>query len=158
MKYLILMRHGKAVDSDKSPDDFSRDLHPKGISEVRDTAIKLHGKEYLPDKIISSTAQRAVQTAELVADIIHIPEFIRVDELYQADADTVTALIREHREQENSLLIVGHNPTMEDTASQLLQRDISMKTSQILVIEIDIENWNNISDGVDARLIDRFTP
>jgi hypothetical protein len=47
---------------------------------------------------------------------------------------------------------------MEDTASQLLQRDISMKTSQILVIEIDIENWNNISDGVDARLIDRFTP
>ncbi|MFP4382636.1 MAG: SixA phosphatase family protein [Spirochaetia bacterium] len=158
MKYLILMRHGKAVDSDKSPDDFSRDLHPRGISEVRDTAVKLHGKEYLPDIIITSTAQRAVQTAELVADIIHIPEFIRVDELYQAGVETVLALIREHKEQENSLMIVGHNPTMEDTAAQLLKRDISMKTSQILVIEIVIEKWDDISDGPDARLIERFAP
>ncbi len=157
MKYLLLMRHGKAVKSEESPDDFSRELHSKGIAEVRDNAIKLHGKNYLPDVIMSSTALRAVQTAELVSEIIHIPQFIRVDELYQAEIKTIYSLLK-NQDNERSIMIVGHNPNMEDTASACLGREVSMSTSHIIVIETEIDSWHNFSKETKTRMIEEFIP
>ena len=67
MKRLTVMRHADARWQDPATDDFARPLNRRGLSGAEAIAKRLLELEFVPDRLLASTARRAEQTADIVA-------------------------------------------------------------------------------------------
>jgi len=159
MKRIYLMRHGKAEDGfDKS--DFDRNLHPKGQRKTKKIAAFLLAQNIKPQLILSSAANRTMQTSEIIAQALKIPEnaIIKTKPLYLASADQILDVIYAVDDHINNIMIVGHNPGISSIASYLCNSDISwMSTSTIVAVEIASEKWNDL-DLAQKKLIFNTKP
>lgn len=121
MDMLYLLRHGIAVPHG-SPDfaDDDRPLTPKGRRRVRQVAFGLDILKIKPDRIVTSPLPRARQTAEIVADVLKIPELLETDDALRAgvEAASVSDWLQS-RAAEDSLMLVGHNPWISDLVVRL---------------------------------------
>ncbi|QND53372.1 histidine phosphatase family protein [Phyllobacterium sp. 628] len=124
MSQVYLLRHAKAVWPSPGQKDFDRPLDSVGIEAASLLGEEMKRLALKPEIIICSTAVRARQTLE------HInlkPPFILEDleKLYSGSADSYVTAIRmaglEH-ETASSVMLVGHNPMMEDVAIALAGR------------------------------------
>ena len=120
MKTLLILRHAKAISKDPSLSDQGRPLDKLGEDDALRMGKLMKDKDMIPSLIISSTATRAKTTAELVAkgfgyqgDIVLNPS------LYEAKPKDYLAMLETLSDRYNSVLIVGHNPTVEDTIQML---------------------------------------
>ena len=96
MKTILLMRHAKSSWKDHNLDDFERPLKKRGKKDARAMAQILVEKELLPQKLFSSSAKRACQTAEIVIEESksNIPvEYL--DQLYMAERSVYEDLLRD---------------------------------------------------------------
>lgn len=122
MHRLILIRHATAEPEGSGIDDFSRALTAHGRAEAARTGEALAAKGYQPDIALVSSATRARQTWEEVA-----PAFARmVDtrlerQLYETTPDKIMGMVLAQSVQ--TVVVVGHNPTFQHLAMQLLVRD-----------------------------------
>lgn len=115
---LILIRHAKAEDADSALDDSSRELTSAGIRAARASLPRMMGLVEDPKsyRIWSSPATRAWQTAEIAADALGLKQIERRGDLYSDEA----ALMRQKiNEETGNLIVVGHNPFLEDLAADL---------------------------------------
>src|ERR1051326_8136773 len=95
MKKIILVRHAKAEDKADPHHDFERNLTVVGIRDAGVMGERLHVMRINPDAIISSPANRAVQTAEVVHEKIHSKkEIITIKEIYNAKSSTLFRIIK----------------------------------------------------------------
>lgn len=120
MKTLLLLRHGKSSWQDASLVDFERPLTLRGIEAARLMGRELQRRGWSPERALVSSALRARMTWELVAaELGPPPETSYRDSLYHADPETLLQEIRITPRRIDGLLVIGHNPGLEELARGL---------------------------------------
>lgn len=122
---LYILRHAHAAWAQPGQGDFDRALDDTGFAEAEVIAEEAADQGYKPALIISSTAVRCRQTAEpfhrTVSEDLTIDY---VDSLYSGTIDTYAELAFADR-QETSVMIVGHNPMIEEFFHLLVGKEIA---------------------------------
>lgn len=120
MKTLLLLRHAKSSWDDAGLADFDRPLAPRGLRAAPRMARELVRRDWLPDAVLVSPALRTRQTWELVAAELPAPPEPKFRKhLYEASAEQMLAEVRDAGDRAKTLLVIGHNPGLEDFAGQL---------------------------------------
>jgi phosphohistidine phosphatase len=121
---LLLLRHAKSSWDDPSLDDFDRPLAKRGREAAPRIAHEMMRRGWQPDHAIISPALRTRQTWELVAAAF--PHGISCDFLpaiYEAPAARILEAVRSAPEDATCLLVVGHNPGLEELAALIASRE-----------------------------------
>ncbi len=116
---LFIVRHAKSDWSDAMGSDFHRPLAKRGEKSLPVMTQWLQNQNIKPAVLFSSPAQRAKQTAEAIIGKLSISEQAIVFDkrLYLASVDTLLDVLSEAAElspQPNSVMLVGHNPGLEN--------------------------------------------
>ena len=150
MKTLILLRHGKA-EADSPNGDHGRELADRGRKDVPAVVKHIKHKPGCPDLIVSSGAVRALQTAKLAAETLGYKlDPVEDDDIYEASAGDLLAIVRGLPNKADSVMLVGHNPGFEGLAHTLANARHSipsMPTSGLVWLELPIKNWDEIKAG-----------
>lgn len=120
MSRLFLLRHAKAAWASPGMRDFDRPLDATGAADAETTGIAMRDGGYIPDLTVCSNAVRARQTLEGIAGNTDTGRVMFVDDLYSEDAAGYLTIIRKVGSV-GSLLVIGHNPMMEDLALALAE-------------------------------------
>lgn len=117
---LLLMRHAKS-NWHSHTSDIDRPLNSRGVQDALRIGDYLNSINLPPDKIVSSPASRAHETARLLSTNMPVAEkdIIIDKELYLADRETLCEHIELYTEENHRLMIVAHNPGMDDLLSYL---------------------------------------
>ena len=157
MKRLILLRHAKSSWDQPGLDDFQRPLAPRGRRAAPVMARHLAEAVGLPDHVLCSPAARAAETWELVAGewgAEPSSEFERA--IYMAAPSTLLRLAQHQSDGYRSLMLVGHNPGMEELAGRLCRpgdtlahRRLREKypTAGLAVIDFAVDSWSDVDWG-----------
>ena len=124
---------------------------------------------YKLDLILCSSAARTTQTAELVLQEVESPVEYR-ENLYLAEAAKLLAAVRGAPAAVTNLMLVGHNPGLENLASLLAREPVRRKerarhealeeklpTSALAILDFDIGRWRDVEKAA-ARLVDFVRP
>jgi len=146
VKTLVLMRHAKSSWDSPGLLDHDRPLNDRGRQEAPRMGRRLVERGIEPEVIITSTAQRARSTAELVAGELGTPaRRILVEErLYAASVETVLRIIRSLDNRISRAMLVGHNPEMTELATRFSKSAESMPTAAIAVFTFDATSWAEV--------------
>ena len=150
MKTLVLLRHGKA-QADSPEGDHARELNKRGRRQA--AAIGRHiGREIgIPDAIITSDATRAEITAEIAAEAMgYVGDLTLVPQIYDADVNTLLAVVRSILDDVDVALLVGHNPGFEEVAAALAgidEDDVLLPTAAYAHITFDTDTWDGARKG-----------
>jgi phosphohistidine phosphatase len=118
---LWLMRHAKAEPYDVS-EDYDRALKKRGKRSAIAIAEWLNENALLPDKVISSPANRAISTANIVCDEIGFDHELIIQDkrLYDEGVARVKSVLAECPKTADKVLLIGHNPELEDLLMYLV--------------------------------------
>ncbi|MCP4174256.1 MAG: hypothetical protein GY758_26190 [Fuerstiella sp.] len=145
MKTLALMRHSHASSENSAWSDHERPLTSSGRSLASQTGKLL--MEYNIDRIICSSAVRALETAELVAEACGgcaTPE--ADDSLYLADPATYPSVASKlAARDDNVLLMIGHNPGIANLVMWWAQESFAMMPASVAVFELNIDDWAEVA-------------
>ena len=147
MKTLYLARHTKSSWESPGLDDMHRPLLDKGIQKSKKAVKYLNQSQVKVDKIISSPAVRALETARLIAAGIGFPkEKILIEpKIYEGSIDRILELIYATEDEVDSLMIFGHNPTITHLANLFLNPGIEfMPTMGIACVSFNTDKWTAI--------------
>lgn len=155
-KQLLIMRHAKSSWSNEGLTDFERPLNKRGLRVAPEMAKYIHLQGLVPDLIVSSSAVRARQTAELFVENC---EDVSEDQLllnkgfYHAPAETYLEYLGEITEDSVSIVMfVGHNPGMEDLIETLGGGWETMPTAAVAHFELGFERWSEFGKPIKATL------
>jgi len=125
-RHLLIMRHAKSAWDSGVPTDFERPLSKRGLHDAPLMGKWMDTQDLKPDHILSSPATRAKETASLVCESLDIPiSKIEWDQqIYEADLYDLLSILKEQPADTKMLLLVGHNPGMEELVSHLCGSDI----------------------------------
>ncbi len=103
----------------------------------------------LPDLIISSPAQRALQTATLVKNSsgMDLPLILN-DQIYEASPQTLRVVLTSIPDDVDSAMLVGHNPGIEGFIRFLTGAVERMPTAALAAIELGVDSWASV--GADS--------
>jgi len=160
MKTVMLLRHAKSSWKDSEIADHDRPLNRRGKKTAQQMGRLLSTEDLVPDLILSSTAVRARETAEVVAKGSSYTGSIELlESLYLATARRVLEEARIHApESVDRLLLVGHNPGMEDLVEILSGRRAAFPTGALAVFEIGTDRWKALEIGVETKLVKVYRP
>lgn len=133
---LILLRHAK---SDWSGDevDIDRPLAARGRKQAPDAGRWLAASIGNIDLAVVSPAVRASGTWDLVSAELDVSPPTRLkDRLYAASEAELLGVVRELPEDAHTVVLVGHNPGLEDLVSLLTSERVAMPTSALAVIAL----------------------
>jgi phosphohistidine phosphatase len=157
MKTVLLLRHAKSDWGDADLADFDRPLAKRGLRDAPRMGEVLAAFDIIPNQIIASPAERARQTATLVAESSLYSGNIEWDaSFYGGGSEDMFSALQRLPQSVNVVLLVGHNPTMEETAADLLMpADISwdygpairVPTAGLLCFEVHITDWRVLRPG-----------
>lgn len=151
MKTLLLLRHAKSSWDDPAQDDHDRPLNQRGYMEAPRIGCFILEKGLVPDLIIASTARRAKDTADLVLRACGYPGDLKLEPgLYGAEFRIFTQLIQALPEKAACVLLVGHNPDIEDLIHRLTGEHVAVATATLAQIKLPLENWRDI-DQIDSH-------
>lgn len=159
MKTLLVLRHAKSSWTESGLDDHDRPLDPRGAHDAPAVGRRLVERGLVPDRVLSSTAVRAVSTAELVAatcgDALPIDA---LESLYLADPAAYLEAVRERGGEAERLLLVGHNPGLTALVTRLTGACERMPTAALAVVEFDVADWRQVAEGAPGDLVDVWRP
>jgi len=161
MRRLLLLRHAKAAPGGSKSGDHGRALTDRGRTDAAKIGVAIQHKRYTPGLVLCSTAERTVETWRHVgAELDLAPQVEFLDELYLAPAKTIANSIRAVRESTEAVLVIGHNPGLEECAKALVGKPRSeaerkrletmaekFPTSALAVIAFDVNDWSAVVAG-----------
>ncbi|MER9111442.1 histidine phosphatase family protein, partial [Mesorhizobium sp. M0938] len=122
-KQLLLLRHAKSSWDDPDLIDFDRPLSGRGLKAAPLVGRELARQGWLPDLALVSPALRSRDTWRLVSAELPAKTPAKfVQALYEASVADVLAKIRQANAGTNSLLVIGHNPGLEEFARRHARR------------------------------------
>lgn len=160
MKYILLHRHAKSSHDDSSQKDFDRPLAPRGKKDAPRVGQFIKSIEYQPGAIISSTAKRAEQTTRLFLKGAQLDEGIVQwnKDLYYGSSQDYLEAIQNAQSPADIIMLVGHNPKLEDIARRLCGNgSVRMPTAGLACFEQPANKWGQIREGM-ASLKWMMTP
>ena len=117
---LLLMRHAKSAWDDMELRDHDRPLNERGRNDAPRMARVLVENGLIPTLILVSSSVRTRETVDRMLPILGDVEVKVIDALYHASATTILNTIHTHSAGADPLMVVGHNPGMETTLSNIL--------------------------------------
>lgn len=164
MKRLMLLRHAKS-DYPAGVSDHERPLAARGQRDAPRMGREIARRGLLPDHVIASTARRTRETLTLIEGSLgsHTLHFERA--IYEAPPEAILRVIRAAAPEIGTLLVVGHNPGLEQVASFLTRGagtvadPLSGKfpTAALAVLDFELDDWTEIA-GHLATLALFLTP
>jgi len=151
---LILLRHGKS-DWSTDDEDFNRPLKKRGKKAASIVGQWLKRHKLVPDYVIASPARRALQTAEVACEALGVKKkkIGREKHIYLATADDLLYVLEGCPAQARRVMLVGHNPGLENLLHFLLNGRLSipedgkiMPTAAIAVLQMP-ESWQKLDRG-----------
>jgi phosphohistidine phosphatase len=120
MKTLLVLRHAKSSWDDAALDDHERPLNKRGQRDAPRMGSLVRERGLIPDVVISCDAVRARLTAEAVVEAARYGGEILLDRrLHLAGPADVLSLLRTVGEKAETVMIVGHNPGLEELVGHL---------------------------------------
>ena len=155
---LWLLRHGKS-DRNLAVDDFDRPLKKRGKRDAQSIGDWLHRLHLKPDWIVSSPAKRAISTAKIVHKALAVEGLVinQDKRLYQEGFERLKTVLAECPLEARRVLLVGHNPELEDLlinlvgAAHLPDADKLLPTATLARLLMP-NDWVHLDDGC-ARLM-----
>ena len=159
MKTLLLLRHAKSSWKDAELRDHERPLNGRGKRDAPQVGRLLAEQGLVPDLIASSTARRARKTAEKVAEASgYVGALDAAAALYLATPQAIAQVIRLLPDEAGRVLLVGHNPGLEELLAELTGRHERLPTAALAHLELDIERWQDLTPQTRARLVQLQRP
>lgn len=159
MKTLLILRHGKS--SWKLPDlsDHDRPLNNRGKRDAPRIGRVLLKEGIAPDIIISSSAIRARSTAEKVAKVSRYKKEITIESsLYGGGPKAYLNILRNQPDQYDVILLVGHNPDVEQILNILTGTEVTMPTCALSHVNLPLKRWRDLNDGTKGELTKIWRP
>jgi phosphohistidine phosphatase len=155
-KSIILVRHARARSKESGIPDFERSLTKKGEKEARRMAKKLKKKFVWTPLWISSTANRALETAHIFAEELGFPmqKIMIKDEIYGGSSgEAILDIIRAVDDRHRSVIVFGHDPALSDSASRLLKNfKAAIPKGGILALSVPVISWRQLAMGKGEML------
>lgn len=159
MKTLLLLRHAKSSWDNDSLADFDRPLNDRGRNDAPRMGKLLAQLDLIPDLIVSSSAKRAAATAKRVAAAAAYEGTIRYTrEFYLADPETYLELARQVDDEVSRLMLVGHNPGIEELVSHLAGGDERMPTAALACFHLAIDRWQAFDEETEVKVVGVWRP
>lgn len=151
MLTLLVFRHAKAEAGDGLADEL-RELAPRGRKDAARMGALARNEGLLPQRILSSTAMRTRQTTELFVEASACQasvEYLRP--LYLAEPRTYLQVLAEHAQGAKSVMVVGHNPGLEDLVRVLTGEAMSLPTAALVECVLPIDKFESAVSLQEAR-------
>lgn len=159
MKELLIMRHAKSSWDNANLSDHERPLNKRGEKDAPRMGHLLKEEALSPDLIISSTAERALNTAELVAlNCDYNRELALSSRFYGADPQTFVDVLHLVDDSNSRVMIVGHNPGLEELVAELTEFDGRFTTANIAHVQLPIDSWRDLSLSTPGELLHLWRP
>jgi phosphohistidine phosphatase len=159
MKELLVLRHAKSSWKDLSLRDFDRPLNKRGKMDAPRMGKLLAEQDLVPDLIITSAAVRARLTAEAVAETSgYNAEIFETSELYMAMPEDYIAVLNQVQDSNTLVMVVGHNPGIEDLIEDLTGEWYRMPTAALAHIQLDIDSWQSLDAESEGELVNNWYP
>ncbi|MFO0817311.1 MAG: histidine phosphatase family protein [Pirellulales bacterium] len=159
-KTLLLMRHAKSDHAEPGLKDHDRPLNPRGRRTAPLMARLLHDQALTPDWIVSSTALRAHETAQLVAQSLGFSSTTidRRRSLYLTTPREYVEVLRTLPDESSRVLVVGHNPTLEELIARWRDEEEAIPTAAIALFELPIDSWSDLQLDTPAQFRELWKP
>jgi phosphohistidine phosphatase len=155
MKTLLILRHGKFPDLP----DHDRPLNSRGKRDAPLIGRKLAEEGMVPDVIISSSATRAHATAKKAAKASgYRGEIVVESSLYGGGHTTYLNILRNQLDQYEKVLLVGHNPDVEQLVDILTGTEIIMPTCALAHVSLILERWPDLNSNTKGKLVKIWRP
>jgi len=163
MKILTLLRHAKSGWDDPVNRDFDRPLNPRGRRAARTVGLEMRAQGLAFDLVLASPARRVVETLEEVEQAYGPLRADYDQRLYLASTATLLEIVRATPGGVERLLLVGHNPGLEELALRLSRQDeaglrgeveVKYPTGTVAEIALPAEHWSEVKEGTGS--IERF--
>lgn len=161
MHRLFVLRHAKSSWNNAYLADFDRPLAARGQQAAEAMAGHVASLDSPPTLVLCSTARRARDTIEPLRDRLPAGTEVRLeDDLYGADAPDLLALLHTVPDDVASVMIVGHNPGLEDLvrglgrdgdAGLISRVHTKFPTAALATLTFD-GPWKKLGSGASARL------
>lgn len=163
MKSLTLLRHAKSGWDDPVSRDFDRPLNPRGRRAARTVGLEMKAQKLVFDLVLASPARRVIETLEEVEAAYGALRPDYDQRLYLASTATLVEIVRATPVSVGRLLLVGHNPGLEELALRLSRGDggglrgeveVKYPTGTVAEISLPVEHWSEVEEGIGK--IERF--
>lgn len=159
MKTLLIFRHAKSSWKDDSLPDHDRPLNKRGERDAPRMGEVLREQGFQPDLILCSTAVRARETVRLALGEIDFEGKLELrEDLYAFEPGPYLNALTGLDETIDQVMIVGHNPALEELLVGLTGEHHRMATAALAHLELPIHNWQEISFGMGAKLVNLWMP
>ncbi len=158
------MRHAKSDWQNPATSDFDRPLNKRGRRAAKEVGVVLKSLVVPPDRVVCSPALRARQTIERVFPQTgwRLDRLQFDQDLYLAPLARLIEIGEKHAATNDSLMLVGHNPGLEDFLKYLCGSDIErtgngklFTTANVAIVEL---GSNGVSRGCQGRLLQLHRP
>lgn len=151
MKKLFLVRHAKAEEASVGEKDIDRTLHNKGLMDAPRMGRIIAEEAIRPQKLVSSPATRAFQTAYFFAEQLSFEtDDIEQDEdIYEASARSLLNVVNNLDDSLDCIMLFGHNPSFSYLAEYLTKELIGdLPACGVLLIHFELDTWKAVSEGL----------
>lgn len=159
MKTLLLLRHAKSSWKEEGLADHDRPLNKRGKRDAPRMGKLLRKEGLIPDVIVTSTAKRARKTARMVAESSgYSGKIVKSETLYQAGSERFSMVLSALPEEVERVMLVGHNPDLEEFLETLIGESRGMPTAALAEIRLNIDSWKKLKPESAGRLINMWSP
>jgi phosphohistidine phosphatase len=153
MKVLLLLRHAKSSWESAGLTDHDRPLNNRGKRDAPRMGKVLLEEGIVPEIIISSSAIRARSTAKKVAKSSNYKgEVIIESSLYRGGPIEYLNVLRRQPDQARTVLMVGHNPDIEQLLEMLTRKEIIMPTCSLAAVNLPMDQWKKLTNSTKAEV------
>jgi phosphohistidine phosphatase len=159
MKRLLVLRHAKSSWKERGLSDHDRPLNKRGKEAAVRMGQLLYEEDLMPDVILSSSAVRARDTAERVAEVSGFEgEVLYRGDFYHAWPSDYVDALRNLPDDIEMPMIVGHNPGMELLLDMLTDEVERFPTAALALIQLPIDRWSRLTDETEGELLNLWLP
>ncbi len=129
---LLLLRHAKASRDDPSAPDKERPLTDAGREAARALRRYMQAERLAPDLVLTSSSRRTLDTLQELKPLEGVAQIDARDDLYLASPSDMIEILHGVEEPTSCVLVIGHNPGIQELALLLVSGDRSKKSAKLL--------------------------
>jgi phosphohistidine phosphatase len=159
MKTLLILRHAKSSWDNMQLTDYERPLNNRGKRDAPRMGKLLREQDLMPDLIITSSAERALTTAEAVALASDYEQEIKhTRSFYHADPEPYIEALQQLDDSYERVMVVGHNPGIEELLEELTGLWERMPTAALAHVTLPIAHWHELDEDTTGELVNLWRP